>query len=58
VCAVLSHSAPTVLDERWWTPGGNRSARLQLVVHAAGAEETAVLALSRTGQWALEGLYD
>ena len=58
VCTVLAHSAPTVLDERWWTPGGNRSARLQLVVRAAGADETAVLALSRTGQWALEGLYD
>ncbi|HJG90236.1 MAG TPA: DNA polymerase Y family protein, partial [Brachybacterium massiliense] len=55
---VLAHGAPTVLDERWWTPGGTRAARLQLVVRAASAEETAVLALSRTGDWTLEGLYD
>src|SRR5699024_11794237 len=54
VCAVLAHSAPTVLDERWWTPGGNRSARLQLVVRAAGAEGTAVLALARTRPVAAE----
>ena len=58
VCAVLSHGAPTVLDERWWAPDGNRAARLQLVVRGADAEETAVLALSRTGAWTLEGLYD
>jgi protein ImuB len=55
---VLAHGAPTVIDERWWTPGGHRAARLQLVVRGAGAEETAVLALSRTGHWMLEGLYD
>lgn len=55
---VLAHGAPTVLDERWWAPDGTRAARLQLVVRSAEAEETAVLALSRTGQWALEGLYD
>ncbi|SLN03252.1 DNA polymerase IV-like protein ImuB [Brachybacterium faecium] len=55
---VLAHGAPTVLDERWWAPDGTRAARLQLVVRSAEAEEAAVLALSRTGQWALEGLYD
>ncbi|MGP9536976.1 DNA polymerase Y family protein [Brachybacterium sp. AOP43-C2-M15] len=55
---VLAHGAPTVLDERWWAPGGTRAARLQLVVQGASAEETAVLALSRTGDWTLEGLYD
>lgn len=55
---VLAHGAPTVLDERWWTPGGTRAARLQLVVRGADAEETAVLALSRTGEWTLEGMYD
>ncbi|WP_258775025.1 DNA polymerase Y family protein [Brachybacterium alimentarium] len=55
---VLAHGAPTVIDERWWTPAGVRSARLQLVVRSAGDEETAVLALSRTGNWMLEGLYD
>ncbi|MFC7374467.1 DNA polymerase Y family protein [Brachybacterium sp. GCM10030267] len=55
---VLAHGAPTVIDERWWTRDGNRSARLQLVVRGASAEETAVLALSRTGRWSLEGLYD
>ena len=55
---VLAHGAPTVLDERWWTSGGTRAARLQLVVRAASAEETAVLALSRTGDWTLEGMYD
>ncbi|MGO2535242.1 MAG: DNA polymerase Y family protein, partial [Brachybacterium tyrofermentans] len=55
---VLAHGAPTVIDERWWTPQGARSARLQLVVRGAGDEETAVLALSRTGSWTLEGLYD
>ena len=60
---VLAHSAPTLIDERWWTPDAVRGARLQLVLRAgdagtADAEETAVLALSRTGRWALEGLYD
>ncbi|WP_114854776.1 DNA polymerase Y family protein [Brachybacterium sp. YJGR34] len=55
---VLAHSAPTVLDERWWAPDGHRAARLQLVVRSASGEETAVLALSRTGSWMLEGLYD
>lgn len=55
---VLAHGAPTVIDERWWTPGGNRAARLQLVLAGAGDEETAVLALSRTGEWFLEGMYD
>ncbi|WP_226832063.1 DNA polymerase Y family protein [Brachybacterium sp. FME24] len=55
---VLVHGAPTVIDERWWAPGGARSARMQLVVRGASDEETAVLALSRTGSWALEGLYD
>ena len=55
---VLAHGAPTVLDERWWAPGGTRAARLQLVVRGASAEETAVLALSRAGEWTLEGLYD
>ncbi|MGO1409541.1 MAG: DNA polymerase Y family protein [Brachybacterium sp.] len=55
---VLAHGAPTVLDERWWAPGGQRSARLQLVVRGASEEETAVLILSRTGDWAMEGLYD
>jgi protein ImuB len=55
---VLSHGAPTVIDERWWARDGHRAARLQLVVRGASAEETAVLVLSRTGQWSLEGLYD
>ncbi|WP_158239393.1 DNA polymerase Y family protein [Brachybacterium sp. UMB0905] len=55
---VLAHSAPTVIDERWWSREGHRGARLQLVVRAASGEETAVLALSRTGQWSLEGIYD
>ena len=57
-CPVLGHGAPTVLDERWWAQDGTRAARLQLVVRGADAEETAVLALSRTGAWSLEGLYD
>lgn len=57
-CTVVGHSAPTLIDERWWTPAARRAARLQLVVRNAGAEETAVLALSRTGSWTLEGLYD
>lgn len=55
---VLTHGSPTVIDERWWTTGGNRAARLQLVLAAAGEEEAAVLALSRTGEWFLEGVYD
>jgi protein ImuB len=63
IATVLAHSAPALIDERWWTPEAVRGARLQLVVRAddastAGAEETAVLALSRTGRWALEGLYE
>ncbi|MEE1651155.1 DNA polymerase Y family protein [Brachybacterium sp. J144] len=55
---VLSHGAPTVLDERWWTPTGTRAARLPLVLRTATGEETAALALSRTGAWTLEGIYD
>lgn len=55
---VLAHGAPTVIDERWWTPSGNRAARLQLVVTGEHDDEVAVLALSRTGQWHLEGIYD
>src|SRR5699024_11392041 len=55
---VLGYGAPTVLDERWWAPDGTRAARLQLVVRGASAEETAVLALSRAGEWTLEGLFD
>lgn len=55
---VLGHGAPVVIDERWWARDGTRAARLQLVVRGASAEETAVLALSRTGEWMLEGLYD
>ena len=49
---------PVVLDERWWARDGRRAARLQLVVRGASAEEVAVLALSRAGEWTLEGLYD
>ena len=55
---VLAHGAPTVLDERWWAADGDRAARLPLVVRGAGDEETALLALSRTGQWGVEGVYD
>src|SRR5699024_12660475 len=51
--AVLAHGAPTVIDERWWATDARRTARLQLVVRGADAEETAVLALSRTGSWML-----
>jgi protein ImuB len=47
-----------VLDERWWARDGRRAARLQLVVQGAGTEEIAVLALSRAGEWTLEGMYD
>ncbi len=57
-CQVLAHAAPVVLDERWWARDGRRAARLQLVVRGASAEEVAVLALSRAGEWTLEGLYD
>lgn len=55
---VLAHAAPVVLDERWWARDGRRAARLQLVVQAASSEEVAVLALSRAGEWTLEGVYD
>ena len=55
---MLAHAAPVVLDERWWARDGWRAARLQLVVRGASAEEVAVLALSRAGEWTLEGLYD
>lgn len=57
-CQVLAYAAPVVLDERWWARDGRRAARLQLVVRGASAEEVAVLALSRAGEWTLEGLYD
>ncbi len=53
---VLAHSAPVVLDERWWQQRRHRGARLQLLLD--GEPPTAVLALSRQGQWSLEGLYD
>lgn len=61
---VLSHGAPTVIDERWWGPSGRRSARLQLVVGAgrgdgtSGGEQTALLVLSCDGAWSVEGIYD
>ena len=34
---VLSHSAPTVLDERWWQQDAQRGARLQMVLGAPEA---------------------
>lgn len=55
---VLAHGAPTVLDERWWAADGDRAARLPLVVRGAQDEETALLTLSRTGEWGVEGIYD
>ena len=55
---VLAHGAPTVLDERWWATDGDRAARLPLVVRGAQDEETALLTLSRTGEWGVEGIYD
>ncbi|QCR54060.1 DNA repair nucleotidyltransferase [Brachybacterium sp. SGAir0954] len=55
---VLAHGAPTVLDERWWAADGDRAARLPLVVRGAEDEETALLTLSRTGEWGVEGIYD
>lgn len=55
---VLAHGAPTVLDERWWAVDGDRAARLPLVVRGAQDEETALLTLSRTGEWGVEGIYD
>lgn len=70
--AVLAHGAPTAIDERWWSPGGTRAARLQLVLGAAPPDatpgiappgesegtQTAVLLLSRRGTWSVEGIYD
>ncbi|GAB4096167.1 DNA polymerase Y family protein [Brachybacterium horti] len=55
---VLAHGAPTVLDERWWAADSDRAARLPLVVRGAQDEETALLTLSRTGEWGVEGIYD
>lgn len=56
--AVTAHSAPTVLDERWWGPSGHRAARLQLVLAPPDAGPLAVLVLSHEGSWHLEGIYD
>lgn len=67
---VVSHGAPTVLDERWWGPTGHRAARLQLVLAAPAATSAptttgsgtgpgiAVVVLSRGGTWSVEGIYD
>lgn len=59
--AVVSHGAPTVLDERWWGPTGHRAARLQLVAAGPGEPEgstVALLVLSNEGAWGVEGIYD
>lgn len=34
ILPVLSHSAPTILDERWWQKDAQRGARLQMVLGA------------------------
>ncbi|MDO5662459.1 MAG: DNA polymerase Y family protein [Brachybacterium sp.] len=55
---VTGHSAPTILDERWWAADGRRAARLQMLLEDPAGQGLAVLALSREGAWTLEGLYD
>ncbi|MCS6710642.1 DNA polymerase Y family protein [Brachybacterium sp. EF45031] len=54
---VSAHSAPTVLDVRWWSPQARRGARLQLVARTA-AHSLALVLLSDGGRWAVEGMYD
>src|SRR5699024_4323551 len=55
---VLGCGAPVGTDARAWARSGRRAARAPRVVRGASGEETAVLALSRTGEWSLEGVYD
>ncbi|PWH05715.1 DNA repair nucleotidyltransferase [Brachybacterium endophyticum] len=52
--AVLSHGAPTVLDERWWATDGRRAARLAVVLESGRA----LVLLSREGAWTVEGIHD
>jgi protein ImuB len=74
VYPVRSHGRVTVLDERWWSPGGHRTARLPVVVvltwdDAAGGmrddpddgdgrDELALLLLRHEDVWRVEGVYD
>lgn len=55
---VTGHSRPVLLDERWWSSEGHRAARLQLLARLGEGPEVALVALSRAGEWSLEGLYD
>lgn len=61
-------AGPWPADERWWAPGGDRTARLQVLLSdgvedaADGAVDTPVhtvlLLLRKDGRWLVEGIYD
>jgi protein ImuB len=68
VYPIRSHGRVTVLDERWWGPGGHRTARMPVVVALTRADgtgtpqdehdELALLLLRHQDSWRVEGVYD
>jgi protein ImuB len=55
---VEAYGAPTVLDERWWSPGGHHTVRLPVVVADGAEKQVALLLLCHEEGWRVEGVYD
>jgi hypothetical protein len=58
---VAAWSAPWPVEERWWSRGRRRAARLQVLAGGAGPAdggETAYLLLVERGRWRVEAVYD
>ncbi len=51
---VTAWSAPWPVEERWWSRGRRRGARLQLLT----ADGTALLLVTERGSWRVEAVYD
>ncbi len=59
---VLAWAGPWPVDERWWDPeAAHRLARVQVVVRLPGTgddhDQTALLLVSESGRWVVEGTY-
>lgn len=59
---VAAWSAPWPVEERWWSRGRRRAARLQVLARPgpgpARRDETAYLLLVERGRWRVEAVYD
>ena len=53
---VTGWSAPWPVEERWWSRGRRRAARLQVL--AGGSEGRAYLLVVERGRWRVEAAYD